>query len=503
VVEVMDAAARTDGTEGTDTWDVVVLGAGPAGENAAQYAVQGSDRTAVLIEAELVGGECSYWACMPSKALLRPVEVLDAVRSLPGVADTRLEPSAILARRDEIVSHRDDSGQVDWARGEGIDVLRGFGRLDGDRALTVTASDGSVRRVYARQAVVLATGSAPSVPPVPGLAEALPWGSRDATNLVEVPGRIAVVGGGVVGCEAATWLAALGSQVTLIQHGQRLLPRAEPFAHDFVVKRLEEAGVKVLTGAETQRVERPGARDTGIGRVHGGEVVVTVDGEALAFDEILVATGRKPNTADIGLETVGLGELAAHRAAVPVDDQLSVRGVTGDWLYAVGDVNGLSLLTHMGKYQARVCGAVIAARAQAAPLDSIRYRDVADARAVPQVVFTDPEVAWVGLTEKEAAATGVDVETVEFDLASLAGTYVQRADYRGRAKLVIDREADVLVGATFVGPEVAELVHAATVAVVGQVPLETLRHAVPSYPTVSEIWLRLLESREPRAESAG
>lgn len=493
----MDAAGRT---EGTDTWDVVVLGAGPAGENAAQYAVQGSDRTAVLIEAELVGGECSYWACMPSKALLRPVEVLDAVRALPGVEDTRLDPRAILARRDEIVSHRDDARQVDWALGEGIDVLRGVGRLDGDRTVTVTASDGSVRRIHARQAVVLATGSAPTLPPVPGLAEAHPWSSRDVTNMVEVPGRIAVIGGGVVGCEAATWLAALGAEVTLIQHGQRLLPRAEPFAHDFVVKRLEEAGVKVLTGAETQQVERPGAEDTGIGRVHGGEAFVTVDGERLAFDEVLAATGRKPNTADIGLATVGLGELAERRAAVPVDDQLTVRGVTGDWLYAVGDVNGLSLLTHMGKYQARVCGAVIAARAQSAPLDSIRYRDVSDARAVPQVVFTDPQAAWVGLTEKAAVDAGIDVETVEFDLASLAGTYVQRADYRGRAKLVIDHEADVLVGATFVGPEVAELLHAATVAIVAQVPLETLRHAVPSYPTVSEIWLRLLDSREPREE---
>ena len=497
----MDAQART---EGTDTWDVVVLGAGPAGENAAQYAVQGSERTAVLVEAELVGGECSYWACMPSKAMLRPVEVLDAVRSLPGMAgETRLDVPAVLAHRDQIISHRDDSGQVDWARGEGIDVLRGTGRLTGDRSLEVTAADGSVRRIHARLAVVLATGSVPVIPKVPGLAEAHPWTSRDATNLVEVPRRIAVIGGGVVGCEAATWLAALGAEVTLIQHNARLLPHAEPFAHDFLVKRLEEAGIRVLTGAETQRVERPQASDTGVGRVHGGEAVVTVDGERLVVDEVLAATGRRPNTADIGLETVGLGDLSGSRGAVPVDDQLTVRGVTGDWLYAVGDVNGRSLLTHMGKYQARVAGAVIAARATAAPLDSIRYRDVADSRAVPQVVFTEPQAAWVGLTEKAAAAAGIDVETVEFDLASLAGTYVQRADYRGRAKLVIDRAADVLVGATFVGPEVAELVHAATVAVVGQVPLETLRHAVPSYPTVSEIWLRLLDSREPREEPEG
>lgn len=493
----MNAEGRTEGGEGTDTWDVVVLGAGPAGENAAQFAVQGSDRTAVLVEPELVGGECSYWACIPSKALLRPVEVLDAVRSLPGIADTRLDVPAVLARRDEAVSNRDDSGQVGWAHGEGIDVLRGVGRLAGERTVTVTASDGSERRIHARLAVVLATGSVPSLPPVQGLADAHPWTSRDATNMVEVPRRIAVLGGGVVGCEAATWLAALGSEVTLVQHNARLLPHAEPFAHDLVAKRLEEAGVRVLTSARVQQVERPAAADTGIGRVHGGEAHVTVDGEQLVVDEILAATGRVPNTRDIGLETVGLGEIAEHGGGVPVDDQLSVRGVTGDWLYAVGDVNGLSLLTHMGKYQARVAGAVIAARAEAAPLDSARYRDVADSRAVPQVVFTDPQVAWVGATEKAARAAGVDVETVEADLASVAGTRLQRADYQGRAKLVIDRETDLLVGATFVGPEVAELVHAATVAVVAQVPLETLRHAVPSFPSVSEIWLRLLESREP------
>jgi dihydrolipoamide dehydrogenase len=493
----MDAEGRT---EDTDTWDVIVLGAGPAGENAAQYAIQGSERTAVLVEAELVGGECSYWACMPSKALLRPVEVLDAARALPGVLDTRLDVPAILARRDEIVSHRDDTGQVDWARSERIDVLRGVGRLDGDRAVAVTAADGSVRRVFARQAVVLATGTTAALPPVPGLAEAHPWISRDVTNLVEVPGRIAVIGGGVVGCESATWLAAFGAEVTLIQSGPRLLPRNEPFAHDLVAKRLEEAGVKLRLSARAQRVERAEAHDAGVGRVHGGEVVLTVDGERLVVDEVLVAAGRTPATGDIGLDTVGLGELAERRGYVAVDEQLAVRGVPGDWLYAVGDVNGLNLLTHMGKYQARVCGAVIAARAEASALDSVRFRDVADARAVPQVIFTDPQVAAVGLTEQAAKDAGIDVETVEHDLAALAATYVQRTDYRGRAKLVIDREADVLVGATFVGPEVAELVHAATVAVIGQVPLELLRHAVPSYPTVAEVWLRLLEAREPRVQ---
>jgi pyruvate/2-oxoglutarate dehydrogenase complex dihydrolipoamide dehydrogenase (E3) component len=494
----MNDAAQT---QETDTWDVVVIGAGPVGENVAQYAVQGSERTAVLIEDELVGGECSYWACMPSKALLRPVEVLSAARSLPGVTGANLDPAAILARRDEIVSHLDDAGQVGWAESVGIDVVRGRGRLSGVRSVEVTAADGSVRTVNARRAVVLATGTTAAIPPVPGLAEARPWISRDATNLAEVPGRVAIVGGGVVGCEAATWLSALGAEVTIIQSGERLLPRNEPFVHELVAERLQQAGVRVRTGARLERVERADPADTGVGRVHGGPVTLTIDGEDLVVDEVIVAAGRVPGTVDVGLETVGLGKVAEQKGYLTVDEQLTVREVYGDWLYAVGDVNGLALLTHMGKYQARVCGAVIAARAESAPMDTIRYRDLADTRAVPQVVFTEPEVASVGLTEQAAREAGIDVEIVEYDLGALAATSIQRKDYRGRARLVIDHDGDILIGATFVGPEVAELVHAATIAIVAQVSLELLRHAVPSYPTVSEIWLRLLESRDPSTES--
>ena len=341
----MNDAAQT---QEIDTWDVVVIGAGPVGENAAQYAVQGSKRTAVLIEDELVGGECSYWACMPSKALLRPVEVLSAARSLPGVTGASLDPAAILARRDEIVSHLDDAGQVGWAESVGIDVVRGRGRLSGVRSVEVTAADGSVRTINARRAVVLATGTTAAIPPVPGLAEARPWISRDATNLVEVPGRVAIVGGGVVGCEAATWLSALGAEVTIIQSGPRLLPRNEPFVHELVAERLQEAGVRVRTGARLERVERADAADTGVGRVHGGPVTLTVDGEELVVDEVLVAAGRVPGTVDVGLETVGLGKVAEQKAFLTVDEQLTVREVYGDWLYAVGDVNGLALLTHSG-----------------------------------------------------------------------------------------------------------------------------------------------------------
>ncbi len=483
------------------TWDVIVIGGGPPGENAADYATKGSDRTAVIVERELVGGECSYWACMPSKALLRPVEVLDNARAMPGVrgivGDARLDVAEVLKRRDEFTHNHDDASQVSWANENGIDVARGHGRLAGERAVEVTAADGSTRILRARQAVVVATGTDAAVPPVPGLREALPWTSRAATNLREVPRRVAIVGGGVVACEAAVWLLGLGvEELTLIVRGSALLARNEPFAGQLVADRLKELGARIRFDASLERVARAYPRDTGEGHVHGGPVTLTVDGETIAVDEVIVAAGRTPSTSDLGLETVGLDKVAErNKGFLTTDDHLAVDDVEGHWLYAVGDVTGRALLTHMGKYQGRICGAVIGARAEDRPLEGARYRDVADHDQVPQVAFTDPQVASVGLTETGARDRGIDVETVEYDLGAVAGASLLRDGYTGRAKLVIDRWSDTLVGATFVGPEVAELVHAATVAVVGKVTLDALWHAVPSYPTVSEVWLRLLEAR--------
>lgn len=489
-----------------DTWDVVVIGGAPPGENVAQYAIQGSDRTAVLVEKELVGGECSYWACMPSKALLRPAEVLDAARDLPGVqsivGDHSLDVAAILKRRDDIVHHHDDTSQVDWATSVGIDVVRGVGRLAGEKAVEVTAPDGSVRTLRARNAVVIDTGSTASVPPVPGLREARPWTSRDVTNLQVVPRRVAIVGGGVVACEAATWLRALGvDELTLIGSAPELLARNEPFAGRMVRERLTELGVTVQVGSRVEQVDRTDPADTGVGQIHGGQVTVqfsTADGGTgrVTVDELVVAAGRTPASRDLGLDTVGLADsVAGNHGYLEIDDHFTVTGVDGAWLYAIGDVNGRALLTHMGKYQARIAGAVIAARADGKPLDGPWFSDVADHDKVPQVTFTDPQVASVGLIEQAAKDKGLNVETVEYDMAALAGTSVMRDHYQGRAKLVIDQTADVIVGATFVGPDVSDLVHAATIAVVGKVPVPTLWHAVPSYPTPSEVWLRLLETR--------
>ncbi|MEV6321075.1 NAD(P)/FAD-dependent oxidoreductase [Nocardia sp. NPDC051787] len=469
-------------------YDVIVIGGGPAGENAAAYAIAGSDRTAAIVERELVGGECSYWACIPSKALLRPGHVLAAARAVPGVAANGLDVEAVLRRRDAFVHDHDDSSQVDWAKDNRVDVVRGTGSLAGERLVDVGG-----RRLRARHAVVLATGTTANVPDVPGLRAALPWTSRDVTNLHEVPRRVAVVGGGVVACEAATWLAALGADVTVLVRGSALLAAAEPFAGERVAAALTAAGARVRFGTEPTAVERPVAKDTGEGWIHGDPVTVRLRGpegeSTLEVDELVVAAGRAPATERLGLAAVGL-----PGGYVAVDDHLTVQGVDGGWLYAIGDVNHRAALTHMGKYQGRVCGDVIAARAEGKPLDDARFVASSDHGKVPQVVFTAPEVASVGLTEAAARNAGHVVETVELDIA-VAGSALSRDDYAGHAKLVIDTAADTLLGATFVGPDVGEQLHAATIAVVGGVPLSRLWHAVPAFPAVSEFWLRLLEAR--------
>lgn len=473
-----------------------MIGGGPAGENVAQYAIKDSRRTAVIVEHELVGGECSYWACMPSKALLRPVELVDSGRALPGVArmlSGSLDLDAVLGRRDEFTHHHDDSGQIEWARGEGIDVVRGNGRLTGEKIVEVTAPDGTVSTLRAREAVVIASGSRAAIPPAEGLREARPWTSRDVTNLREVPRRVAVIGGGVVACESATWLRGLGAEeVTLIEHGPALLSKLEPFVGGLMAEEFGKRGVEVRVGVEVQSVTRPAVSDTGVGRIHGGPAMVTVGESTFEVDEIVVAAGRTPATDDIGLDRVGVD--VDSRGFLETDDHMAVVGA-GGWLYAIGDACGRALLTHMGKYQGRIAGDVIAARAEGRPLDGRRYRDIADHGIVPAVIFTDPQVASVGLMEADARKQGLDVETLEQDIGAVAGARLLRDDYGGHAKLVVDRAGDTLVGATFVGTEVAELLHSATMAIVGKVSLELLWHAVPSYPTVSEIWLRLLESR--------
>lgn len=473
-----------------DTYDVIVIGAGPVGENVADRVVRGG-LSAAVVERELVGGECSYWACMPTKALLRSTAALRAARQVPGSREAvtgDLDVTAVLRRRDSFSSHWKDDGQVSWLDSAGIRLYRGQGRIRSDRVVEVTDEAGAVTSLTARHAVVIATGSAALLPDVPGLREAEPWSSREAAAAGAVPGRLAVIGGGVVASEMATAFAALGSSVTmLVRDG--VLPLAEPFAGERVTESLREAGVSVLLGAEAGTVKRDGD-----GTVH----ITLTTGEGVEADEVLVAIGRAPNTQDIGLGTVGL----TPGAWLTVDDTLRVVGADGappadGWLYAAGDVNRRVLLTHQGKYQARAVGDVIVARAKGEAVDDSpwgRHVATADERAVPQVVFTEPEIASVGLTAAAAEAAGFRIRVVDHDLGAVAGSALHADGYQGHARMVVDEDRKVIIGFTLVGPDVAELLHAATIAVVGEVPLDRLWHAVPAFPTVSEVWLRLLEA---------
>jgi pyruvate/2-oxoglutarate dehydrogenase complex dihydrolipoamide dehydrogenase (E3) component len=462
-------------------FDVIVIGGGPVGENVADYVVRGG-LTAAMVESELVGGECSYWACMPSKALLRTGHAVAAARRLPGVS-AEFDPAAVLARRDRITHNWSDESQVKWAEGAGIEVVRGVGRLTGERAVTVTEAgsvNGARRELRARHAVVVSTGSVPVTPPIPGLDGVRPWFSRDATSAHQVPARLGVLGGGVVGVEMAQAWARLGARVTLVVR-DGLLPSFEPIAGELVLAGLRADGVDVRLPSGVDSVAPVGS---------GAAIALRIGAETVEVDQFLLATGRRPNTADIGLDTIGYDTGGPLR----VDDSGQVPGV--DWLYATGDVTGRAPLTHQGKYAARIAAAAIVARARgeaATPRPWSEYAASADHCAVPQVVFTDPEVAAVGRTAARAAADGLGVRTVDLDIA-VAGSNLYADNYTGKARMVVDTERDVLVGVTFVGPDTAELLHAATIAVVGEVPLSRLWHAVPAYPTISEVWLRLLEA---------
>ncbi|WP_232534140.1 NAD(P)/FAD-dependent oxidoreductase [Plantactinospora sp. KBS50] len=458
-------------------YDLIVVGAGPVGENVADYATRRGIRAAV-VESELVGGECSYWACMPSKALLRSGQAIRAARRLAGAREAvagAIDVPAVLARRSSFTDHWRDDGQVAWLDSAGIDLIRGRARVVGQGQVRVAD------RVYSARAVALATGSVPIRPEIPGLAAAAPWGTREAVAADHVPSRLVIIGGGVAGTELAFAFASLGSRVTMLSRAG-LLDQEEPFVGEHLAAALADEKVDVRLGVTPARVDRD---------ADGIVTVVLNDGTGYRAEEVLVATGRRPNTDNLGLETIGLDPATGVR----VDDTMLVDGT--DWLYAVGDVNGRALLTHQGKYQARAAGEAIAARLQGSPVSDQtwgRHVASADRAAVPRVVFTDPEVASVGLSEARARGEGLTIRSVEYDLGSVAGAKLHADGYAGRAKLVVDEDRGVVVGATFVGQDVAELLHAATIAIVGEVPIDRLWHAVPAYPTISEVWLRLLEA---------
>jgi dihydrolipoamide dehydrogenase len=456
-------------------FDVIVIGAGPAGEVLAGRIGEHDKKSVAIVERELVGGECSYYACMPSKALLRPAEILAEVARVPGAAQAvtgELDVAAVLERRDQIVNDLDDSNQVPWLDVRNVELVRGAGRLEGERQVRV-----GERLLTARDAVVIAVGTGAAMPPIPGLNEVGVWSNREITTSKEVPDRLIVLGGGVVGVEMAQAWASLGSQVTVVEAEPRLLPREEPYVGEELAEALRERGVDIHVGVSAVGAGREG--DVVTLRLEGGEEI--------SGDRLLVAVGRRPLTIGLGLESVGI-ESGGY---IEVDDQLRVRGLP--WLYAIGDVNGRSLLTHSGKYQGRLAA------------DQILGADVAavhDGNDAPRVVFTDPQVAAVGLTLQRAKQQGLDVEAVDLPTSASAGGSFYGRGAEGTTRFVVDVGREVIVGATFVGAEVADMLQAATIAVVAEVPLSTLAHAIAPFPTRSELWLKFLEAYEQRRPEA-
>jgi pyruvate/2-oxoglutarate dehydrogenase complex dihydrolipoamide dehydrogenase (E3) component len=448
-------------------FDVIVIGAGPAGEIAAARLAQKGARRVAIVDEHLVGGECSFYACMPSKALLRAQELLREVGRVPGAPEAvtgSLDVPAVLARRDEVIGHLDDCGQLPWLADRGVELIRGHAHLAGERAVEV---DGQL--LQAREAVILAVGSGALIPPIPGLADVAAWSNRKITTAREVPRRLLVLGGGVVGVEMAQAWNSLGSQVTIVEAMDSLLGREEPFAGQQLAEAFAELGIEVHLGVRAAGADR---RD--------GNVALTLQGGGrVEGDRLLVAIGRHPRTDELGLETVGLTS-GRH---VEVDEHLRVAG--SDWLYAVGDVNGRALLTHMGKYQARIAADHILGE---------NARLVSDGAASPRVVFTDPQVAAVGHTLDSARKEGIAARAIDLPTSGTAGASFYGRGASGTTRFVIDTEREVLLGATFVGAEVADFLHAATIAVIGQVPLARLAHAIPAFPTRSELWLKLMEA---------
>ena len=427
---------------------VVVIGAGSTGEAfiAALRRLDGEVEITV-VEHELVGGECSYWACIPSKTLLRPLEVVARAKLAPGAATAvgNVDVAEVFRWRDEQAG-KDDTSQAEWLGKQGAELVRGTAEIVEPGLVRAAGSD------LPYDDLLVATGSLPVIPPVEGLKELEPWGSREATSVNEVPESLTVVGGGAVGCELAQFYARIGTRVTLVQNGKHLLPRMDPEAADILADRLREEGVDLRLGATARRVER-----------NGTYRLELEDGSVLEAERLLVATGRRPNVDGLGLEAL---DVTVERKGIRVDERLNA----GSGVWAAGDVTGVALFTHVGKYQGRIAAANVAGNEQRA-----------DYRAVPAAVFTDPQIAAAGDTSGEGAV----VSSWKLESVSRSGTF-QRPKKPGLVKLYADPERRVLVGATVVGPEAGEWLGQLTLAIRAEVPVDVLRDTIQPFPTFCE-----------------
>lgn len=444
----------------SERFDVIIVGAGPGGEVAAGKLNREHKRVA-LVERELIGGECAYWACIPSKALLRPVTVISEARHVPGVTMPHLNTAQVTDYRDHLIQHLDDNQQYTSYTSQGIPIIRGTARLLGKGQVQVGD------QIYSASDIIIATGSTTRIPKIEGLQEVGYWTNREATTFSKVPESIIIIGGGPQSIELAQLMRRLGATVTLVARGHRILKREEPELSTLLEKVLERDGVLLRLGRQAKRVSRES---------DGTRIAELDDGSLVRGQELLIATGRTPTIAGLDLESA---DVKSTERGITIDEHCNA--APGIW--AVGDVTGVALFTHVAQYQARIAANAILGRAHPAHYN-----------AVPRVVFSDPEIAGVGLTVEQAHKQGIETCTAIVDLGrTLARPATYGKDITGRLGLIADKRRGILVGAWAIGPEAGEWIHQAVQAIRAEIPVSVLRDTITQFPTFSEAYFYAVE----------